>query len=413
MRKTFLVLKHELITILSSRSFLLVSIGIPVLSALIFLAVTNISRSSSASSLVAQIFTAQQQAKKAEGYVDLAGIIRQLPEGYTSAQVIAYPDEASARRALEAGQIAAFYIIPQDFIAKGKLIYIRPDFNPLTAAGQSYNFERLLRINLLGGNVALADQVNTPLKLETQSLATAPQRDIQNPLTYWIPYGVTYIYYIVILGAASLLLSSVTKEKENRTIEILMVSATPHQLLVGKILGLGIVGLLQTALWVGTGYGLLSKGTSMFNLSAAFDLPVGFLVWGAVFFILGYAVYASLMAGLGALVPNMREASQATIVVISPLIVPLFLMNILIGAPNGAITTALSIFPLTSPIVMMTRLSSGGMPWWHPFLSAALLAITVVLVVRAVAGIFRAQTILSGQPFNVRRFFLALAGRGG
>jgi ABC-2 type transport system permease protein len=401
-----------MITILTSRSFLLVSIGIPILSALIFMVVTRISRSSTASSVVSQIITAQQEMKKAEGYVDRAGIIQQLPEGYSSQQYIAYPDEASARHALEAGQIAAFYVVPQDYIDKGKLIYIRPDFNPLTAAGKSFMFERLLIINLLGGDMELADRVNTPFKLEMQSLAAAPQRDKENPLTFIIPYVVTMIYYIVILGAASLLLSSVTKEKENRIIEILMSSVTPQQLLAGKILGLGIVGLLQTVLWVGTGYAILRKSASMFNLPAVFQLPVEFLVWGIVFFLLGYAVYASLMAGLGALVPNMREASQATMVVAMPLIVPLFLMNILIEAPHGSVSTAFSIFPLTAPVVMMTRLSAGGVPWWQPPVAAVLLALTVVLVVRAVAGMFRAQTILSGQPFNVKLFLKALAGRG-
>jgi ABC-2 type transport system permease protein len=411
MKKTISVLKYEVITILTSRSFLLVSFGIPIFSVLIFLVVSRISGSSSASSVVSQIFTPQQGTNIAEGYVDQAGIIKQLPEGYTPEQYIAFPDEASARSALAAGQIAAYYVVPPDYVAKGQLIYIRPDFNPLSAAGKSYMFERLIKINLMGGNQTLVDQVNVPLKLETQSLAPAPQREQSNMLTFWIPYAVTMLFYIVILGASSLLLSSVTKEKENRTIEILMSSATPGQLLAGKIIGLGIVGLFQAVLWMGTGYGILGKGTSMFNLSKAFRLPAEFLVWGVVFFILGYAVYASLMAGLGALVPNMREASQATIVVIFPLIVPIFLMNILIEAPNGNIATALSIFPLTAPVVMMTRLSSGGVPWWQPFVAVVLLILTVVLVVRAVAGMFRAQTILSGQPFNIRRFLLALVGR--
>jgi ABC-2 type transport system permease protein len=411
MRKTRIILIHEVITILSSRSFLLVSIGIPILSALIFMVVSRISKSSSASNVVSQIVTAQQEMKKTEGYVDQAGIIKQLPEGYSPEQYIAFPDEASARLALDAKQIAAFYVVPADYVEKGKLIYIRPDFNPLSAAGKSYMFERLLHISLLNGNNKLVDMVAAPLKLETQSLAPAPQREQSNMLTFWIPYAVTMIFYIVILGAASLLLSSVTKEKENRTIEILMVSATPHQLLAGKILGLGIVGLFQTVLWVGTGYALLGKGTSMFNLSTAFKLPVGFLAWGVVFFILGYTVYASLMAGLGALVPNMREASQATMVVIFPLIVPMFLMNILIEAPHGTVSTALSIFPFTAPVVMMTRLSAGGVPWWQPPVAVVLLVLTIVLVVRAVAGIFRAQTILSGQPFKIQRFLLALIGK--
>ena len=193
--------------------------------------------------------------------------------------------------------------------------------------------------------------------------------------------------------------------------EILMVSITPTQMLAGKIIALGLVGLLQTVIWMGTGYGLLLLGKTSFNLSAAFQLPISMLIWGIVFFILGYALYASFMAGVGALVPNLREASQATTVMIIPLVIPLMLLNVLINDPNGTISTVLSLFPLTSPVTMMTRLSAGNVPLWQPFLAAFILAITAYLAVRAVAGMFRAQTLLQGQTFNLRLFFGALLGR--
>jgi ABC-2 type transport system permease protein len=181
--------------------------------------------------------------------------------------------------------------------------------------------------------------------------------------------------------------------------------------LTGKIVALGLVGLLQTIVWVGTGRILLARGGTAFNLPIAFQLPPSFLVWGVIFFLLGYAVYASLMAGLGALVPNLREATQATIVVIFPLIIPIFLLSILINDPNGPVATILSIFPLTAPVAMMTRLSAGNVPLWQTTLSAILLVITALLVIRSVARMFRAQTILSGQPFSRKLFFSALLGR--
>lgn len=193
--------------------------------------------------------------------------------------------------------------------------------------------------------------------------------------------------------------------------EILMVSVTPRQLLTGKIVALGLIGLLQTIVWVGTGRLLLARSGTTFNLPIAFQLPASFLIWGVIFFLLGYAVYASLMAGLGALVPNLREASQATILVIFPLIIPVVLLSILINDPHGLLATVLSLFPLTSPVAMMTRLAAGGVPFWQTLLAAALLAVTAVLVVRSVARMFRAQTILSGQPFSRKVFFNALFGR--
>jgi ABC-2 type transport system permease protein len=162
---------------------------------------------------------------------------------------------------------------------------------------------------------------------------------------------------------------------------------------------------------VGTGRILLARSGTTFNLPIAFQLPTSFLVWGLLFFVLGYAVYASLMAGLGALVPNLREASQATILVIFPLIIPMFLNSVLINEPNSIISIVLSLFPLTSPVAMMTRLAAGGVPLWQTILAAVLLAITAVLVVRAVARMFRAQTILSGQPFSRKMFFNTLFGK--
>ena len=94
---------------------------------------------------------------------------------------------------------------------------------------------------------------------------------------------------------------------------------TPRQMLEGKIVGLGLLGLLQMVIWAGTSYSLLRVSGRTFSLPAGFMLSPTILIWGVVFFSLGYAIYASLMAGLGALVPNLREASQAVFLVIWPL----------------------------------------------------------------------------------------------
>jgi ABC-2 type transport system permease protein len=135
-------------------------------------------------------------------------------------------------------------------------------------------------------------------------------------------------------------------------------------------------------------------------------------MWGLVFFLLGYAVYASLMAGLGALAPNLREASQVTFIIMLPLIVPLFLSStVFMQDPNGLIATGLSLFPLSAPVAMMARLSAGGVPWWQPILAAILLAGTMVVIVRAVANMFRAQALVSGQSIKAKTYFKALLGR--
>jgi ABC-2 type transport system permease protein len=410
MKKILLVLKHEITNILTRPSFLFAMFGIPIIGILVFTIAGQMNKGSSAQALWTELVSTTPTVT-AEGYVDSSGIIQKIPPSVQPGLLVAFTDEASAKQALDNKEISAYYLIPADYIQSGKITYFRPDYVPIGTSGHGPLLEWILQVNLLGGNTELATLINGPRNLEQISLSPQPQRDENNMLTFFLPYGVTMLFYFIILSAASLLLSSVAKEKENRVIEILMMSLTPRQLLTGKIVGLGLMGLVQTIAWVGTGRVLLALSGTTFNLPIAFQLPASFLVWSLVFFLLGYAVYASLMAGLGALVPNLREASQATILVIFPLIIPIFLLSLLIEQPNGTLATILSIFPLTSPVAMMTRLASGDVPFWQTLLAALLLALTAVFVVRSVARMFRAQTILSGQPFSRKVFFQALLGK--
>lgn len=425
MNKTLLVLKNEIVTLLTRPSFWLVALGLPLVGTLLFAAAGAINRNASASQTISQVFTSPQELRP-EGYVDLSGLIRQVPAGTQTGKFIAYPNESAARQALQAGRISAFYIVSKDYIRDGRVTYIRPDFNPLAPSGElSGNFTWLLQVNLAGGDALFAGLVNGPTKLNDVSLATAPQPDQKNALALWTPYIITLLFYGLIIGAASLLLGSVSKEKENRIMEVLLTSVTPSQLLTGKILGLGLVGLGQTLIWFGTSYILLNLSGRIFvktlpatslspipSLSSGVHLPISFLAWGLVFFVLGYAVYASLLAGLGALAPNLREASQVTFVIMLPMMIPLFLSSsVFMESPNGAIATGLSLFPLSAPVAMMARLSAGGVAWWQAPLAAFLLALTAVVILRAVAGMFRAQALLSGQAFNLKVYFRALTGR--
>jgi ABC-2 type transport system permease protein len=207
------------------------------------------------------------------------------------------------------------------------------------------------------------------------------------------------------------MLNSVTNEKTNRVIEILLTSITPQQMLTGKIIALGLVGLLQTVVWLGAGMLLLKISGNTFPLAAAIQLPGITLLWGIIFFLLGYAVYASLMAGIGALVPNLREGSQLTTVVIIPMIVPLILISTLLNTPDSPLAVFLSLFPFTSPVTMMMRIAATSVPTWQVGLAILLLTGTAWLLVRASSRLFRAQNLLAGQSTNIVSFIKALAGR--
>jgi ABC-2 type transport system permease protein len=409
-----LVLRNEVITTLSRKSFLFTIFGVPLIGFLIFMGVGLLGQGGTGG-VESVIGGAGSTAPKAEGFVDHAGVIQMIPEDIPVGLLTAFADEASARRALDAGEIKAYYLIPSDYLSEGTIYYIDPNARPLISGAQTWIMRWALFVNMLGGDRELAARARSPLNVTTTALSPSAERDAElesgMSAAFWIPYAVTLIFYFVIMMSASLLLSSISKEKTNRVMEMLMASLSPLQMLTGKIAGLGIVGLIQTIVWASTGYALLTLGGRTLSIPASILPGPSILVWGVVFFVLGYAVYASLMAALGAMVPNLREASQATMSVIWPMLLPLFFINPLIMEPDGALSMALSLIPLTAPIAMMTRLAASSVPFWQPVLSAALLLGTAVFIVRAVARMFRAQTLLSGQAFSAKRFWGALLGR--
>ena len=412
MKKTFLVLRNEFIGVVTRRSYILTLILIPLIGFLIMAVVSalqNGSGTGSGSNVITELVS-PSAAQTLEGYVDPGGLVKTVPNSLAK-RLQAYASEKDAQQALRIGEISAYYLISPDYLQNGSVTYVRPDFNPLGGITQSGVIRDLLDYNLLNGNQQLFERLKGSLNLQELTLNQQPARESGNALTFILPYVVTMFFYIIILTSASLLLSSVATEKESRILEIVMTSVTPTQMLAGKIVALGVTGLIQTVVWSGAGVLFLRLSGSSLNIPVAFQLPVSFLAWGALFFLLGYALYGSLMAGLGALVPNLREASQVTLVVIFPMIIPLFFINNLINDPNGGLSLFLSLFPLTSPVTMMTRLAATQVPPWQPLLAAALLIGTIYFAVRSVAGMFRAQNLLSGQPFKLGRFFGELFGR--
>jgi ABC-2 type transport system permease protein len=345
-----------------------------------------------------------------EGYVDKSGLVKSVPPGYED-QLAPYADEAAAKQALAEGKISAYYIIDQNYLENGNVIYVRPDFNPMGATMNSSPVSALLAYALTDDNLQLAYRVQNPVNPIKVDLAPQPSRDENNPLTFFLPYIVTFLFYGVILGSSTLMLNSVTNEKQNKVMEVLMTSTKPIELLTGKIIALGLAGLLQTVVWSGSGYLMLLFSNKRFALGDAFNLPPTVLVWGIVFFLLGYAVYASLMAAVGALVPNLREASQLTTIIIMPMIIPLVFISVMINTPNSPLAVVLSLFPLTAPVSMMTRLAATSVPFWQSALAAGLLAITAWLLVQGAAKLFRAQNLLSGQTVTLVSFFKALTGK--
>jgi ABC-2 type transport system permease protein len=155
------------------------------------------------------------------------------------------------------------------------------------------------------------------------------------------------------------------------------------------------------------GYILFRLGGLELRLPAGAEFSLATLVWGAVYLVLGYGVSAALMGGAGAMMPDWRESRLATFILVLPAFVG-FEITLFQENPHSPLMTAASLFPFTSPLVMLKRLMAGGIPSWQLWVGAALLLVTTWLILRAAARIFRAQYLLSGAPFSYRRYAQAL-----
>jgi ABC-2 type transport system permease protein len=407
MKKTWIVLKTEFINTVTRRSFLLTLILVPLVPALILGGISLFGADEADSS--GSFFQPSQGDSLPDGYVDLSGVIKQLPPGLDSNFLVEFENQDTARDAILADEIQGYFLIEKDFLKSGEMKYFREDFNPLTAMQTTGMIDAVIRYNLFEGDQDQLEIFSQPIEVNRVDLAPeVEERDNTHPLAFYLPYGVSMLFYVVIMTSASLMLSSITKEKENRVMEILMSSIKPVELFTGKILGLGFVGLLQLVLWMGSGMLLLKLGGTTLNIPPNLQLPPQILIWGIVFFILGYLLYATIMAGIGVLVPNLKEASQATYVVIIPFLIPLMLVGAIIEKPNGLLSTVLSLIPLTAPNTIMTRMAVSPVPLWQLLVSITLLILTILLLIRAVAGMFRAQTLLTGSKFSLGLFIKTL-----
>lgn len=422
MKKTFLILKYELITLLTRRTFLFLAFGLPLLGVLVFFVISVIRGDDAGTSSSAT--PSQENELKSEGYVDEANIISSLPEDVSPEHLRAYVSIDRATQALEAGDIEGYYIIPEDYLNSGEFIYVSPNRTPLSSGGQEWIMRWTLTVNMLGGDVERASKVWELVDLQVKRISSTNEHDRfaeedcsrpgytceSNMLVRLMPLIVTVLFFIFLTNGSGLLMRNVTIEKENRMMEILMLSIDAKEMMAGKIIGLGIASFLQVTVWVGSMFLIMKIGGQTLNLPQDFSIPPSMAFWSIIFFVLGYAVYASLMAGAGALVPSAKEITSASFLMMLPLMVGYFVAVTPIGqeSPHGAISTILSLFPLTTPVMMVMRVTVGGVPTWQLILAVVLMVLTAVVIVRSVARLFRAQILLSGQPFSPRRFLKAL-----
>ena len=237
-------------------------------------------------------------------------------------------------------------------------------------------------------------------------------------------FGYLIMMFIIIYG--NMVMRSVIEEKTNRIIEIIISSVKPFQLMMGKIIGTSLAGILQFFIWailglstmfilsvifgiqMGATSGIEGKvitsaqnemaGTIQLYIQELWNLPIAtILISFVVYFIGGYFLYSSFYASIGAAVDNETDSQQFLLPIIMPLILGVYIgFFTVMNDPHGTIATVFSMIPLTSPIVMMMRIPFG-VPWWQIAISMTLLFGTFLLVVWFAAKIYRVGILMYGK----------------
>jgi len=415
MRTIWLVVKHDVAMTFRQRSFWLLTLLMPalLLGLQVFYAVRDSQPASTGSGAEGQGTPADLPAL---GLVDEAGLMARigLPPGFPPNLFVRYPDQASARAALEKGEVEQVVYVPADYLATGQVTVYDKEFRLLSSgegmgvafgSSNEWLLPYLITYNLTGdGPLALALRNPTPGKLAGMHAVRppAPSNEETQALVELVSTLVPYGFYFLLLMSSSYLMRAVVAEKESRTAEVLLLSVPPRQLMVGKMLAGSVLVLVQAAFWGGAGALLLGRGATLLR-AAEFSFPPGFLVWAALFLVLGYLLFASVMTAAGALANNAREGGQVMWLLILPLLPTLMLGTIFQEAPQSPLVLFLSLFPFSAPSAMVTRLAVGPVPVWQLLASLAGLAATAYLFVALAGRFFQAGNLLSDVSFNWKR----------
>ena len=255
-------------------------------------------------------------------------------------------------------------------------------------------------------------------------------------------FGYLIMMFIIIYGG--FVMRSVIEEKTSRIIEVIISSVKPFYLMMGKIIGTSLAGITQFGIWIISGAILLFVGLAIFDIDPAtltkggmpqgmgntanmdvdalsqdiqlyaqeiFEIPIfAMLFFFIVYFVLGYLIYSSIYAAIGAAVDNETDTQQFIFPVILPLMLAIYVgFFSVFSNPNGPIAVAFSLFPLTSPIVMLMRLpwgiGDGGVPVWQLVTSILILMATFIGIVWVAAKIYRVGILMYGKKPSYKELF--------
>jgi ABC-2 type transport system permease protein len=318
------------------------------------------------------------------GYIDSLGYIEPL-EGF-----VEFPDEESAKRAIETENISLYFILSDNYPDDGNITLYTAGTIEFNEPWEDISW--LLRTSLMehwGYPEEQVDRVIQPFRANVVKLDSggAIGSSAGGALEFVLPYGFGLLLLLTIMMSSGYLMQAIGEEKENRTGELLLSSISADQLLRGKILGYGSLGILQGGMYALAGI-LIITISPLAPFFAGLQLG-GIVGIGIIYFFMGYALFASSVAMTAAISSSAKEAQQSSMLFTMMAVIPIALITLIVKDPNSIIAMALTYIPYTSPFVMMMRMSLTTVPIFELAASLIILALSIFLVSKLAGKIFR------------------------
>jgi ABC-2 type transport system permease protein len=317
---------------------------------------------------------------------------------------VASDAEAAARKQaltgeIEAKRLDAYLILPPDALNQNEIIcYAKNAANFSNRSRLADAIDKAIsesRIALAGLKPDDVRKLTTPVSLQMVNERGENERG-----KMMLGLALLMILYITILVYGVTVMRGVIEEKQSRIIEVLLASVKPFELMLGKVIGIGLVGLTQYVVWAISGIGISLVTTNSALALTGNSLPkisITLMVFFVVYYLLGYFLYATLYAMVGAIVSNEDDGNQLQMPISMTFAVSLVLATIVMENPSGTRATVLSLFPYFGPSLMFLRIAFDAAPAWQIALSISLMVATILGSVWLAAKIYRIGVLMYGK----------------
>lgn len=303
---------------------------------------------------------------------------------------------------IDTGALDGYVVLPDDIVTTRKFTYYTKNASDFVETETMRNAVRLALTRSAMASAGLDDkqvkELLRSVKVDTLRVEKGKVSKGGGLMAFLLPITLMMMIYMTLIIYGVAVMRSVIEEKTSRVVEVLLSSVSAKELMAGKILGVGAVGLTQMLIWATAGVLIGSPGfIAAKSMMKDVHLPFAVVVSFPFFFLLGYLLYSSMYAAVGAMVNSDEEAQQMQWPVLAPLISCAVFASMVVRTPNSPLAQALSLFPLTSPIIMFVRITVGPPPLWQIALSIALLMLTIYGMVWLCSRIYRVGILMYGK----------------